>query len=96
MGKSIRIFFLFSFFSVWLPLAAEKKQTVSFNRDIRPILSSKCFHCHGPSEKSRKAKLRLDIEAEALSERDGIRQSYRETWTKANCGIASFPTTQKK
>ena len=73
MGKSLSIFLLFSFFCVWARLAAEQKQTVSFNRDIRPILSSKCFHCHGPSEKSRKAKLRLDIESEALSERNGVR-----------------------
>jgi hypothetical protein len=45
---------------------------ISFNKDIRPILSNKCFFCHGPSEKSRKAELRLDIEEEAFKEKDGF------------------------
>ncbi len=49
--------------------AAEAK--VDFNYDIRPIISAKCFHCHGPDEKSREAKLRLDVREEALKEREG-------------------------
>ena len=40
---------------------------VDFNRDIRPILADHCFQCHGPDEKARKAKMRLDIRDEALA-----------------------------
>ncbi len=39
---------------------------IEFNRDLRPILSDTCFHCHGPDKNARKAGLRLDIREEAL------------------------------
>ena len=35
---------------------------VDFNFDVKPILSDKCYTCHGPDDKARKANLRLDIE----------------------------------
>ncbi len=44
--------------------AAEKK--VSFSRHIKPILAGKCFACHGPDEKERKADLRLDVREVAV------------------------------
>jgi len=39
-----------------------------FSRDVLPILSDTCFKCHGPDANARKAKLRLDVEAEAKKE----------------------------
>ena len=41
------------------------KGEVSYNFNVRPILSDKCYACHGPDANKRKAGLRLDIEAEA-------------------------------
>jgi len=44
---------------------------VDFNRDVKPFFSERCYHCHGPDEKARKAKLRLDLREDAVKERDG-------------------------
>ncbi|MFM1995683.1 MAG: hypothetical protein RLZZ111_70, partial [Planctomycetota bacterium] len=43
---------------------------ISFNRDVRPILSDNCFACHGPAE-DRGGDLRLDVRDDAVADRGG-------------------------
>ncbi len=49
--------------SVELIKSSFKIDEVNFNFDVKPILSDKCYTCHGPDDKTRKANLRLDIES---------------------------------
>src|SRR4051794_22705783 len=56
----------------WALLAfAAQAQKLEFNRDVRPILSEKCFACHGPDAKAKGIPLRLDVEADAKADRKG-------------------------
>jgi hypothetical protein len=50
---------------LFVPYAAQGND-VDFSRDVRPILAKHCFKCHGPDDKARKAKLRLDVREAAL------------------------------
>src|SRR5438046_2702563 len=47
--------------------AGRSDSPVHFSRDVLPVLSANCFQCHGPDERARKAKLRLDTQ-------DGVRR----------------------
>ena len=44
-------------------LGATCAEKIDYNRQIKPILADKCYACHGPDPKTRKAGLRLDVEA---------------------------------
>ena len=73
-----------------LPFCALADEPISFNRDIRPVLSDKCFACHGFDAKKRQADLRLDTLEGATADHDGKRAVVArdlpnsELWARIN------------
>jgi len=64
--------------------ASAAPRKIDFNRDIRPILSDNCYACHGPDEKARKGKLRLDVAESALAKHAVVPKDLKksELWSR--------------
>lgn len=58
------------------PPSAPLPEIVDFNFHIKPILSDRCFACHGPDEKARKGDLRLDLEETAFAALDSAGKRF--------------------
>jgi hypothetical protein len=52
------------------PSSGAQESEIDFARDVRPILASRCFKCHGPDEQQRQSGLRLDERDAAVGEAD--------------------------
>ena len=89
------------------PLISHAK--ISFNQEIRPILSAKCIMCHGPDDgvdakgkANRKAGLRLDTPEGAYTEKDGISAitpnslENSEAWIRITDKVDPMPLTSKE
>jgi hypothetical protein len=58
------------------PISISLPDKIDFNFHVRPILSDRCYKCHGPDENARKANLRLDLEKEAFAMTDSAENRY--------------------
>ena len=56
--------------------SVKEPEEISYNFNVRPILSDKCFACHGPDAKKREAGLRLDIAESAFAPLQETKGAY--------------------
>ena len=61
------------------PAPGAEADRIDFNFQIRPLLSDRCFKCHGPDERARKKRLRLDTQ-------EGLFGKLEEGWAVVRPG----------
>jgi hypothetical protein len=85
-GIGLGLLTFFFWFNEDISSASNEKESVDYNLHVRPILSDKCFACHGPDAKARQAGLRLDIADSAyaaLKENPGMHAVYPKDRNKS-------------
>ena len=73
MFSSMSILRFVSLCVALLSVVGTARAQVSFNSDVRPLLSDRCFHCHGPDEETRATELRLDQRESITGDLGGYR-----------------------
>src|SRR4051794_8058883 len=70
MKRPVYLGYVMLLFVAAIPARAAEPaaKKVDFNYEIRPVLSDKCYKCHGPDPRNRKAGLRLDTKEGAFAE----------------------------
>lgn len=96
----LRCYWFLAVSVLWIGTSLSAEPKVSFSRHIKPILAAKCFACHGPDEKERKADLRLDLREAAIQSaikpRDGAHSELHIRVVTEDVDARMPPTGSKK
>jgi hypothetical protein len=82
LGNSFPAIRVLAAAGVLIPVSSLAGEKVDFSREILPLLSDRCFHCHGPDASHRKADLRLDDEAAAKAALSPGDLAKSEVWQR--------------
>jgi len=75
---------------LWALLALPVRAQIRFAREIQPLLSDRCYRCHGPDARARQANLRLDTESGVRAAFGGANNALRRM-RESNPGLRMPP-----